>query len=181
MPKSRPSTRCTWMCSPSHETRSMTGICVRARSVTATALLPLEQPFSLVFLDDAKDSPNLWISVTAGSLEDNGAEPDLGAAIVAGHVDVGSLCAVAHAKAEDEPSFLPECRHSPFPRPSLALRRAITLSAPSGPAVACFRGPRRHAHDVVNPPRGCEYVEGHPSVVRGPIPNRAPPSISGFS
>src|SRR5665647_2792616 len=35
----------------------MTGTCVRAFSVAATALLPLGQPFLFVLVDDAKDPP----------------------------------------------------------------------------------------------------------------------------
>src|ERR1035437_2816721 len=142
MPNSRPSTRCTHMCAPSHETRSMTGICVRARSVTATTLLPFEQPFSLVFLDDAKDSPNLWISVAARSLEDNGAEPGLGGPIVAGDMHVGSLGAVAHAGTEDEPSFLREHRHSPL------LLSASLRGARSRSRRALRFGASRHPREV---------------------------------
>jgi hypothetical protein len=58
----------------------MTGICVRTRSVTATAFLPLDQPFPFVRSGDTEDLPDLGISVAARSLEGNGPEPDLGRA-----------------------------------------------------------------------------------------------------
>jgi len=40
------------------------GICVRARSATATALLPLGLPLRLVLSGDAKDPPDLWVKLS---------------------------------------------------------------------------------------------------------------------
>src|SRR5450756_1586190 len=93
----------------------MTGICVRTLSVAATALLPLGQPLRLVLSGDTKDPSDLWVRVAARLLEFNRSKPDLGGAAVAGHMHVGPLLAVAHAKPEDEPGFLPKRRHLLLP------------------------------------------------------------------
>src|SRR5450756_2621888 len=77
----------------------MTGICVRTLSVAATALLPLGQPLRLVLSGDPKDPSDLWVRVAARLLEFNRSQPALGGAAVAGHMHVGPLLAVAHAKA----------------------------------------------------------------------------------